>query len=144
LEITNGQISQNSCVTNLTQTIYAGISSQVIKGCSCCNVVADTNLLPTVNNDISYQSNANPLPSYGIAITGTDLGTSPAAACSATPGVERFTTTGEIATGLILYLDSELTIPQTEFTYVANDNDGEIFNLNPVTGLIGIRTPFTC
>ena len=63
MEITNGQISQNSCVTNLTQTIYAGISSQVIKGCTCCNVVADTNLLPAVNNDISYQSNANPIDS---------------------------------------------------------------------------------
>jgi hypothetical protein len=61
LEITNGQISTNSCVTNLTQTIYAGISSQVIKGCTCCNVVADTNLLPTVSNDVSYQSNATPI-----------------------------------------------------------------------------------
>ena len=61
LEITNGQISQNSCVTNLTQTIYAGISSQVTKGCTCCSVVADTNLSPTVSNDVSYQSNATPI-----------------------------------------------------------------------------------
>jgi hypothetical protein len=61
LEIRNGQISQNSCVTNLEQTIYASISSQVIKGCTCCNVIVDTNSLPIVSNDISYVSNAGPL-----------------------------------------------------------------------------------
>ena len=61
LEITNGQISQNSCVTNLEQIIYASISSQVIKGCTCCNVIVDTNSLPIVSNDISYESNAGPL-----------------------------------------------------------------------------------
>ena len=54
LAITNGQISQNSCVTNLQQTIYAGISSQIVTGCNCCTVVADTNLLPTVSNSVSY------------------------------------------------------------------------------------------
>jgi hypothetical protein len=63
LQLTNGQISQNSCVTNLEQTIYAGISSQVIKGCTCCTVVADTNLSPLLNNDVTYQSNANPIDS---------------------------------------------------------------------------------
>jgi len=61
LEIRNGQISQNSCVTNLEQTIYASISSQVIKGCTCCNVIVDTNSLPIVSNDISYVSDAPPL-----------------------------------------------------------------------------------
>lgn len=61
LEIRNGQISQNSCVTNLEQIIYASISSQVIKGCTCCNVIVDTNSLPIVSNDISYESNAGPL-----------------------------------------------------------------------------------
>ena len=63
LQLTNGQISQNSCVTNLEQPIYAGISSQVIKGCTCCTVVADTNLSPLLNNDVTYQSNANPIDS---------------------------------------------------------------------------------
>ena len=96
-------------------------------------------LYGTSGNSISLPPTAT-----GIAITGTDLGTSPAAVCQATPGVERFTSTGEIFTGLILYLDSALTTPQTGFTYVANDNDGAIFNLNSVTGLIGIRTPFSC
>ena len=62
LNITAGQIATNSCVTNLTQTIYAGISSQIIKGCTCCTVVADTNLLPTVSNSVDYESNANPIP----------------------------------------------------------------------------------
>ena len=61
MEIRNGQISQNSCVTNLEQIIYAGISSQIIKGCTCCNVIVDTNSLPIVSNDISYVSNAGPL-----------------------------------------------------------------------------------
>ena len=62
LNITLGQIATNSCVTNLNQTIYAGISSQVVKGCTCCTVVADTNLLPTVSNSVDYESNANPIP----------------------------------------------------------------------------------
>jgi hypothetical protein len=54
LEIINGQISENSCVTNLEQTIYAGISSQIIKGCNCCTVVVDTNLVPTVSNSVNF------------------------------------------------------------------------------------------
>lgn len=62
LEITNGQISQNSCVTNLIQTIYAGISSQVIKGCTCCTAIAGDSV-DTINNSVSYVSGAvNPLP----------------------------------------------------------------------------------
>jgi hypothetical protein len=60
LVITNGQISQNSCVTDLTQIIYAAISSQIINGCNCCKVVADTNLIPTVSNGVSYETNFNP------------------------------------------------------------------------------------
>jgi hypothetical protein len=54
LAITNGQIATNSCATNLNQTIFAGISSQIIQGCSCCAVVADTNLLPAVSNSVNY------------------------------------------------------------------------------------------
>jgi hypothetical protein len=54
LVITDGEISQNSCVTNLEQTIFAGISSQIIKGCNCCTVVVDTNLLPTVSNSVDF------------------------------------------------------------------------------------------
>ena len=77
LEITNGQIATNSCVTNLTQTIYAGISSQVIKGCTCCNVVADTNLLPTVSitspaNGASFITGST----VNIAATAADAGRS--------------------------------------------------------------------
>jgi len=100
---------------------------------------SSTLLYGTSGNSISL-----PPIATGIAITGTDLGTSPATVCQATPGVERFTSTGEIFTGLVLYTDSALTTPQTGFTYVANDNDGAIFNLNSVTGLIGTRTLFSC
>jgi hypothetical protein len=93
------------------------------------------------NSTLLYGTSGNsislPPTSYGIAITGTDLGNSTGAVCAATPGVTKYTTTGQIAFGLILYTDSGLTTPQTGFSYVANDNDGLIFILNPVTGLIG-------
>jgi hypothetical protein len=55
LEIINGQIAQNSCVTNLEQTIFAGISSQIIKGCTCCNVTVDTNSTTVVSNSIDFE-----------------------------------------------------------------------------------------
>jgi hypothetical protein len=54
LEITNGQIASNSCATNLEQTIYASISSQIIKGCTCCNVTVDTNSTTVLSSSVDY------------------------------------------------------------------------------------------
>jgi len=54
LNITNGEISVNSCVTELNQIIYVGINKTNLNGCSCCSVVADTNPYPVIDNYVSY------------------------------------------------------------------------------------------
>jgi len=61
LEITAGQAGeQSNCLTNLEQTIYAQFTTPFIRGCDCCSVVADSNLVSINNNSVTYTPNSLP------------------------------------------------------------------------------------
>jgi hypothetical protein len=65
LSITDGQISTNSCVTELESKISGHITNPIINGCTCCSAIAgDT--VDTINVNVSYQQGGdNPiLPNY--------------------------------------------------------------------------------
>lgn len=68
------------------------------------------------------------------------LGTSTGTICSQSPSV--LYTSGAFAVGKTLFIDSSLTHPQTEFTYVVFNN--AIYNLNTSTGVIGSSTGLSC
>lgn len=53
-------------------------------------------------------------------------------------------TNGAFAVGKILYYDSSLTTPVTGVDYVYRVTDDIIYNLNSVTGQIGVSTGFNC
>jgi hypothetical protein len=54
LSIVDGQ-EANNCVTNLSQQIYAQLIVPSILGCSCCNVVADSQLVAINENTLNYE-----------------------------------------------------------------------------------------
>ena len=61
LQITDGEAgAQSNCLTNLTQTIYAQFTTPFIRGCDCCSVVADSDLVSINNNSATYVPNSNP------------------------------------------------------------------------------------
>ena len=61
LEVTEGEAGeQSNCLTNLEQTIYAQFTTPFIRGCDCCSVVADSNLVSINNNSATYVPNSNP------------------------------------------------------------------------------------
>jgi hypothetical protein len=61
LEITEGEAgAQSNCLTNLEQTIYAQFTVPSVRGCDCCSVVADSNLVSINNNSATYVPNSNP------------------------------------------------------------------------------------
>jgi hypothetical protein len=53
LSIVDGQ-EANNCLTNLTQLIYAQLITPSILGCSCCDVVADSQFLTINENTLDY------------------------------------------------------------------------------------------
>ena len=54
LQITDGQIGDNGCVTELEDIIYVKATSANIDGCSCCSVATDNNNTPAVSETIIY------------------------------------------------------------------------------------------
>lgn len=70
------------------------------------------------------------------------LGNNTAAICSG--GVVTLYTNGSFAVGQPLYLDSGLTTPVTGFSFVVNQADQNIYNLNSATGVVGSTTGLTC
>jgi hypothetical protein len=53
-------------------------------------------------------------------------------------------TNGAFAVGGTLYTDSALTHPQTGFTFVVNNVNNTIYNLNSSTGVVGASTGLLC
>ena len=58
LSIVGGQ-EANNCVTNLTQQIYAQLVVPSILGCSCCDVVADSQLVAINENTLDYEPSSD-------------------------------------------------------------------------------------
>lgn len=74
----------------------------------------------------------------GSYILGNDTGT----ICSGES--ETLYTNGPFAIGGTLYSDSALTTPVTGFSYVVNNGNNHIYNLNSGTGAIGSDTSLAC
>ena len=55
----NGQISYNSCTTQLQQNIYASVSQLTINGCSCCNAITDETSLEVLSETMNYNQTYN-------------------------------------------------------------------------------------
>lgn len=62
LSITSGQISINSCVTQLSQVISGSLSQANLTGCNCCSINTDGSLIEINNNTVSYVTYGGPLP----------------------------------------------------------------------------------
>lgn len=70
------------------------------------------------------------------------LGNSTATVCANAPQI--LYTNGAFAVGGILYLDAALTTPVTGYSYVVNGGTNSIYNLNSITGQIGVATGLSC
>ena len=70
------------------------------------------------------------------------LGNSTATICNGTP--QTLYTNGAFAVGGILYRDAALTTPVTGQSYVVNGGTNAIYNLNSITGQIGVSTGLSC
>ena len=69
LEITEGETgAQSNCLTNLEQTIYAQFTVPSVRGCDCCSVIADSNLVTINNNSATYVPNSLP-PTSTVSAT---------------------------------------------------------------------------
>jgi hypothetical protein len=76
--------------------------------------------------------------------TSYDLSGGPLIADACGPITTVYTQLGAlINTGTVLYSDAALTTGKTGWSYVS-DSDGEIFNINSTTGLIGTTTGTNC
>lgn len=53
-------------------------------------------------------------------------------------------TNGSFAVSKILYYDSALTTPVTTYSYVFNISDDNIYNLNTLSGVVGVDTTLGC
>lgn len=60
LAIDNGQVL-NNCLTNVNQVISAQLVMASILGCSCCTVVADSQLVSINNNTLDYTPGTDPI-----------------------------------------------------------------------------------
>ncbi len=74
----------------------------------------------------------------GSYILGNNTGT----ICNGTP--ETLYTNGAFVVGGTLYMDSSLTTPVTGYSYVVNGSNNIIYNLNSITGAIGVSTGLSC
>ena len=54
LQITDGQVATNGCVTEVNQTILTSVSTSVIDGCTCCTITDDDIPQGIVNHSLQY------------------------------------------------------------------------------------------
>ena len=74
----------------------------------------------------------------GSYVLGNNTGT----ICAGTP--QTLYTNGAFVVGGTLYIDSALTTPVTGYSYVMNGATNVIYNLNSITGAIGVSTGLSC
>ena len=142
LQITDGQVGANGCVTKLDQTILTSVSTSVINGCGCCTITDDDIPQGIENHNIQFGQNVDQEPfSYTEVISG--VGMSPAEACSNFYlGITRLINGPSFQTGLGLYGGSPLRPrPLIKFTY-CTDGSGLVYELNE--GIIGNDIGIIC
>ena len=140
LQITDGQVGPNACVTELNQTILTSVSTSVIDGCTCCTITDDDIPQGIEDHSIEYGENNDPIPpAYTEVISG--VGNDMSSACG-DYGITRFINGPIWQTGLTLLQGNPLhpTIV-LGYTYCTNGY-GELYELND--GIIGISLGVAC
>ena len=132
--------SSASFATGVTMYQDAGLTTPVtgftfIANASTGEIFQISSVTGLVGSDTGNSCSSGEI---GVYILGNNSGT----ICS---GVStNLYTNGAFATGGTLYQDSALSTPQTGFAYVVSAESGGIYNLNPVTGVIGTYTGTNC
>jgi hypothetical protein len=127
--------SSNGCATTLEQDINVFVDQPITQGCTCCNVVADSQSLGGVTDHILQATQAEQTPSYFSVVLG--FGNSEGSACNDfTYGITRFCNCPIISTGCFVYSGSPIN-PQVVLgqTFVT-DSTTQVWELNPSTGQI--------
>ena len=142
LNIVNGVVGSNGCVTSVEQSILVSVSSAVVGGNSCSAVVDDETPQGITNHTLQFGGDAAPVSGdYTEVISG--VGTSAQEACAEfgfTP--IRYVNGPEFRTGLNLYEGNPLyPTLVTGFSY-CTDGSGQIYLLN--NGKIGKMQPYSC
>jgi len=134
LVITDGQISTNSCVTELQSKISGHITNPIISGCNCCSAIAgDT--VNTIDTNVSFNSSAPPLPTaYPIVLSYsfTDCST----ACDnyyTTNLVTYYSLTNSFAIDTFLYTNNACTTPVSAGYYSQGANCLTINSVGKIT-----------
>lgn len=149
LYITNGQVGNNGCATQVNQVIEVSVSQATISNCNCCTVVVNPspqglNLTKTFGG----QTNNNPLPKgnngapvYYPIILG--LGMSQGQACSNfTEQITRYIDTLVFGTGTKIY-QGTLPNPQLAVGYTyCTDGNGGVYQMSD--GIVGEPTDLFC
>jgi len=141
LQITDGQVGSNGCITKLDQTILTSVSTSVINGCTCCTITDDDIPQGIQNHSLQYGQN-NYLPStYTTVISG--VGNSQSEACSDYGNdITRYINGPSFQTGLSLYGgNSSNPTLLTEYSY-CTDGSGALYELN--NGIIGSSVGLGC
>jgi len=127
--------SSNGCATTLEQDINVFVDQPITQGCTCCNVVADSQSLGGVTDHILQATQAEQTPSYFSVVLG--FGNSEGSACNDfTYGITRFCNCPIISTGCFVYsgspINPQVVLGQTFLT----DSTTQVWELNPSTGQI--------
>ena len=141
LQITDGQVGSNGCVTNLDQTILTSVSTSVIDGCTCCTITDDDIPQGIQNHNIQYgQNNYLPL-AYTAVISG--VGNSQSEACADYGNyITRYINGPIFQEGISLYGGNPLHPSLlTGYSYCTNGS-GLLYELN--NGMIGQEIGYSC
>ena len=142
LDITNGIVATNGCVTSLEQSVLISVSSAVITGNSCGAIVDNETPQGITKHTLQYGGNSTPISgNYTEVVSG--VGNSLEEACSdysLTP--YRYVNGPQFRMGLNLYEGNPLyPTLVTEYSY-CTDGSGTIYLLN--NGKIGKVQPYDC
>jgi hypothetical protein len=142
LNIVNGVVGSNGCVTSVAQSILVSVGSAVVAGNSCSAVVDDETPQGITNHTLQYGGDAAPVSGdYTEVISG--VGVSAQEACSEyslTP--IRYVNGPEFRTGLNLYEGNPLYPTLVTGFSFCTDGSGQIYSLN--NGKIGKMQPYDC
>ena len=142
LQITNGQVGANGCVTKLDQTILTSVSTSIINGCLCCTITDDDIPQGIQNHNIQYGQNVDQQPlDYTVVAAG--VGYTPSEACNDyNLNPIRYVNGPSFQTGLGLYGGNPLHPSLlTQYSY-CTDGAGTLYELN--NGIIGLPQAFGC
>ena len=142
LQITDGQVGANGCVTKLDQTILTSVSTSIINGCLCCTITDDDIPQGIENHNIQYGQNVSQEPlDYTLVAAGVG-NTQPEACNDYNLNPIRYVNGPSFQIGLGLYGGNPLR-PRLLIQYsYCTDGSGVLYELN--NGIIGQEIGYSC